>query len=195
MNLTIQHQENYSRSKLLLRGFFGWLYIVPPHYFLLFFLGIWATILWFLSFSVILFTGKYPKNWFEFQVRFIRWWTRVQASFLNLYDGYPQFGLSSEEKKVQLEVRYPEKMDRGKVLLIGLFGTIFVLLPHGIALFFRILLGTVLWILAWWVVLFTGKYPKNWHRFHVGTIRWGLRVWFYILFIKSEYPPFSGKES
>ncbi len=48
--------------------------------------------------------------------------------------------------------------------------------------------------LAWWVVLFTGDYPKAWHAFNVGLIRWQVRVNLYMTFMSDEYPPFSGKE-
>jgi len=48
--------------------------------------------------------------------------------------------------------------------------------------------------LAWWVVLFTGKYPENWHAFIVGTMRWSMRVTLYMANMTDEYPPFSGKE-
>ena len=197
MNLNIPYQKHYSRLGLLVRSFFGWLYIVIPHYFILFFLWLWSSTLWFLSFLAILFTGKYPKNWFEFQVNYSRWSIRVLASLWNLYDGFPAFGLSekeSEKEQVQLNVPYPETVSRGQVLLIGSFGFIFVLIPHGIALFFRAIAGAILGFLAFWIVLFTGKYPQNWHSFHEGTIRWICRVWFYIFFMNPAYPPFSGKE-
>jgi hypothetical protein len=48
--------------------------------------------------------------------------------------------------------------------------------------------------IAWWVVLFTGKYPETWHAFNVGTFRWITRVQLYMGFMTDEYPPFSGKE-
>ncbi|MFC2155921.1 hypothetical protein ACFLRB_05480 [Acidobacteriota bacterium] len=62
MKLTIKHQESYSRGELLLRTFFGWIYIVIPHDFALWLVGIWAGILSFLAWWVILFTGKYPQS-------------------------------------------------------------------------------------------------------------------------------------
>jgi hypothetical protein len=56
-----------------------------------------------------------------------------------------------------------------------LFGGFFVMIPHGFALYFRFLWNMILLFLAWWVVLFTGSFPKSWHEFSVGTLRWSLR--------------------
>jgi len=48
--------------------------------------------------------------------------------------------------------------------------------------------------IAWWVVLFTGQYPKGWHEFNVGTLRWSTRINMYMAFMTDDYPPFTGKE-
>ena len=64
----IQHQEQYSRGQLLLRSFFGWLYIAIPHAFILFFMQIAPGILQFLAWWIVLFTAQYPKSFFDFQM-------------------------------------------------------------------------------------------------------------------------------
>lgn len=194
MKLTIQHQDSYSRGQLLLRTFFGFLYIVIPHMFCLFFVGIWAGILAFLAFWVVLFTGRYPKSWFDFQVKFMNWQLRVNASMIHLVDGYPAFGLSTISDNVKLEVEYPEKLSRGLVLLRLFFGFLYVLIPHMFCLYFRALATYIVIFLAWWVVLFTGNYPENWHAFNVGTARWAWRLNLYMGLFTDDYPPFSGKE-
>ena len=194
MKLKIQHQDSYSRGQLLLRTFFGFLYILIPHAFCLFFVGIWASILAFLAFWVVLFTGRYPKSWFDFQVKFMNWQLRVNASISHLVDGYPAFGLSGISDNVKLEVEYPEKLSRGLVLLRLFFGFIYVLIPHGFCLYFRWLATYIVIFLAWWVVLFTGSYPENWHGFNVGSLRWALRINLYLGLFTDDYPPFSGKE-
>ena len=93
MKLTIQHQESYSRGELLLRTFFGWIYIIIPHAFILLFVSLWGAILQFVAFWVILFTGRYPQSMFEFQVGLMKWNLRVSARLYNISDGYPAFGL------------------------------------------------------------------------------------------------------
>ncbi|NQY67733.1 MAG: DUF4389 domain-containing protein, partial [Flavobacteriales bacterium] len=89
MKLYIERQESYSKTELLLRGFLGFLYIDLPHAFLLMFFGIWSRILTFLSMWIILFTGRYPESFFEFQVGLMRWNVRWKARSYNLADGYP----------------------------------------------------------------------------------------------------------
>lgn len=194
MKLTITHQETYSRGELLLRSFFGLFYIFLPHIFLLLFVQLWGSILQFISFWVILFTGRYPESFFEFQVKSLRWGLRVNARVYNLADGYPAFGLDATDEHTSLEVDYPEELDRLTALLKFFFGIFYVLLPHGFILYFRMIWGMILNFLGFWAVLFTGEYPANWHRFQVETIRWSTRVSLYMMFMSDEYPPFSGKE-
>lgn len=195
MKLTINHQESYSRGELLLRAFFGWIYIMLPHMFILMFLQIWGAIVTFISFWVILFTGRYPQSFFEFMVGMLRWGLRVNARMYNLADGYPGFGLNVVDDHVSLEVEYPESLSRGLQIVKFMFGWLYVALPHIFILYFRIIWGNViLGFLAFWVVLFTGKYPASWHAFNVGTLRWLTRVNLYLSFMTDDYPPFSGKE-
>src|SRR6056297_2239494 len=113
MKLEITNQQQYSRGELLLRFFFGWIYIAIPHLFLLLFISIASQVLTFIAFWVILFTGSYPESFFEFQVKVMRWSVRVQARLWNLCDGYPAFGFQAEDEFVQLEVKYPENLSRG----------------------------------------------------------------------------------
>jgi hypothetical protein len=188
----IAHQESYSRGQLLLRLFFGWLYIAIPHLFVLAFMGMAAGILRFIAWWAVLFTGKYPKNFFEFQLSLIRWETRLNARLLNLADGYPAFGTSVVDNQIVVDIAYPEKLSRG-LLLLRLFAFIYVLIPHGFCLFFRLIACEFIVFIAWWVVLFTGKYPTGMHSFVVGTLRWGTRVMAYLSFMTDEYPPFSSK--
>ena len=194
MKLTIKHQESYSRLELLLRTLFGWLYMALPHFFILMFLGIWSAILTFVAFWVILFTGRYPESMYEFQVGYTRWGLRLRARLMNLSDGYPGFGIHVQDENVTFEMPYPEKLSRGLLLLRLFFGWIYVGIPHGFMLFFRAIATWVIMFLAWWVVLFTGKYPQSFHEFVVGLVRWGARVNLYLMFMTDDYPPFTGNE-
>jgi hypothetical protein len=193
MKLEIKLQERYSRGELLLRFFLGWAYIVLPHMFLLFFVGLWGAVLSFISFWVILFTGRYPQSFFEFQVGLIQWQTRVNARMYNLSDGYPAFGFSETDEYTSVEIEYPETISRGYTLLRLFFGGIYVMIPHGFVLYFRTIATSVLTFLAFFAVLFTGEYPESWHKFNVGTLRWGIRVNMYLSNMTDDYPPFSGK--
>ena len=194
MRLQITHQDMYSRGELLLRSIFGFIYIFFPHMFILGFVGIWSGILGFIAFWVVLFTGKYPQSFFEFQAKLKNWNLRVQATFMNLVDGYPSFGINGTSEKIKLDVEYPEILSRGLLVVRMFFIGFYVGLPHGFCLLFRMIATQILAFLAWWVVLFTGSYPESWHEFNVGTLRWTTRVQLYSSFMTDDYPPFSGKE-
>jgi hypothetical protein len=194
MTLRIAHREKYSRGQLLLRTFFGWIYIGIPHGFLLFFLSIWSAILAFVTFWVVLFTARFPQSIFEYQVGLYRWQLRAQASLANLLDGYPAFGVRGASGEVAFEVAQPERVSRGLTLLRAFLGWVYVTAPHGFCLFFRLIGTGVLMFLAWWAVLFTGRYPERWHAFNVGTFRWSTRVGLYLGYFTDEYPRFTGKE-
>ena len=193
MTFDVKHQEEYSRGELILRTLFGYFYIVLPHVFILLFLSIWAQILLFISFWVILFTGSYPESFFNYQVSLLKWSTRVNLRLYNLSDGYPAFGLEVDDPAFTLDIPYPETTSRGLTLVRALFGGFYVVLPHGFILLFRMIATMVLQFLAFWAVLFTGKYPENWFHFNVGTLRWSLRVNLYLSYMPDDYPPFSGK--
>ena len=194
MKLTITHQEKYSRGQLILRTLFGQIYIRIPHLFLLGIIGIWTSILTFVTFWVVLFTGKFPESIFKFQIGYHNWNLRVEASLSNLVDGYPAFFPSGKSDSVVLEVPRPEKVSRGLVILRFLFGAIYVWVPHLFCLVFRSIATGVLGFLAWFAILFAGTYPARWHAFNVGTYRWITRVALYMGYFTDEYPKFSGKE-
>jgi hypothetical protein len=194
MTFRVTHQDSYKRGLLLLRTLLGWLYILIPHGFLLLFVGIWSGILSFLAFWAILFTGKYPESWFAFQVKYQLWNLRVSASILNLSDEGASFGIEGSSKSVTLDLPRPERISRGLTLLRLIFGVIYVGIPHVVCLGLRAIGSVVLGFLAWFAILFTGKYPERWHSFNVGTLRWSTRLGFYLLNMSDAYPAFSGKE-
>ncbi|HEX2952881.1 MAG TPA: DUF4389 domain-containing protein [Bacillota bacterium] len=188
----LAYPEKLSRGVLLLRTFFGWLYVGIPHYFCLFFVGIIAGICSFLAFWAVLFTGKYPASLFNFVKGSIDWQMRVGAYFNFLTDEYPAFGLEADYP-AKLTVAYPEKLSRGQLLLRCFFGFLYVGIPHGFCLFFRMIAHAVVQAIAWWVVLFTGKMPQSMFSFMTGTYRWAAGLTAYLYFMTDEYPPFTGK--
>ena len=160
MKLTITHQEKYSRGQLILRTLFGLIYIRIPHNFLLAIVGIWSAILSFITFWIVLFTGKFPESIFKFQIGYHNWSLRVEAMLANLVDGYPAFFPSGTSDTVMLEVPRPEKVSRGLVILRLLFGVIYVGIPHLFCLVFRFIWTGVLGFLAWFAILFAGDVSR-----------------------------------
>ena len=194
MRLSINRAETQSRGELLLRTFFGGIYIGLPHIFVMMFIQIWASILNLIAFFVILFTGRFPESPFNFNVGLYRWSARLNASFYNLIDGYPQIGVSGTHPDVTLEIPYPETVSRGKTLLRAFFGIFYVLMPHAFCLSFYGIWVMIQQMIAWWVVLFTGSYPESMFRSIEGYMRWSLRVSLYMAHMTDEYPRFSGNE-
>jgi len=89
---SVDYPETLSRGTLLLKTFFGWLYVGIPHGIALFFYGIVAFFAVFISWWAILFTGKYPKGMFDFVVGYMRWQARVNSYWMMLLtDEYPPF--------------------------------------------------------------------------------------------------------
>jgi hypothetical protein len=188
----IQHQPKYSRGELLLRFFFGWLYIGIPHGFLLMLCGL---ALWFMSiatFFIILFTGVTPKWYYEWVVKMQRWSLRVSARLYNMVDGYPEFGLEGKDDKSSFDLEFWQ-IGRGEMLLRTFLGCLYAGIPHIFILYFRLIGSFFLMIFAFFAVLFTGEYPENWHRFNTGTFRWAARLNLYLSWLYKDYPPFAGR--
>jgi len=193
MKYGVKHQENYSRGELLLRAFFGTFYIALPHGFLLLFLMLWSSILSLITFWAILITGKFPESMFNYQLNLQRWGLRVGARLQNLSDGYPAFGLSGTDPNSIIEMERPEKSNRGTVILRLIFGGLYVILPHLFCLIFVSIGALFVRLIAFWVVLITGKFPKGMHEYMVGVMRWQYRISIYLGYMTDVYPPFSLK--
>ncbi len=136
---------------------------------------------------MILFRKKYPKWWFDWNLQLTRFSYRVSAYFALLRDEYPS---TDEEQAVHLDLVYPDaqtQLGRGWPLIKW-----FLAIPHWFLLVFLGIAAWVCVIIAWFAILFTGRYPRGLFDFVVGVMRWGLRVSAYaILLITDKYPPFS----
>ena len=136
---------------------------------------------------MIVFRQKYPRWWFDFNVQLARFATRVLAYLALMSDVYPS---TDEEQTVQLDLDYPNvKQDLNRWLPLVKW---LLAIPHYIALFFLCIAAVVAMVVAWFAVLFTGRYPRAIFDFVEGVLRWGLRVEAYALLLNTDrYPPFS----
>ena len=64
-------------------------------------------------------------------------------------------------------------------------------IPHFVILFFLALSLVPVTLIAWFAVLFTGRFPHGLHAYVAGVLRWGARVQAYVLSLTDEFPPFS----
>ena len=136
---------------------------------------------------MILFRQKYPRWWFDWNLALIKFTTRVDAYLLLLRDEYPS---TDDEQAVHVEIEYPnaqENLNRWLPLVKWLLA-----IPHYIVLFFIGIAALVSAVIAWFAILFTGRYPQGLFDFVVGVFRWSLRVTVYAFLLTTDrYPPFS----
>jgi hypothetical protein len=136
---------------------------------------------------MILFRQKYPRWWFDWNLNLNRFLFRVSAYLGLLRDEYPS---TDEEQSVHLDVVYPDvKTELNRWLPLVKW---FLVIPHIVVLCFVDIAAYVCVIIAWFAILFTGRYPRPLFDFVVGVIRWQARVvWYAVLFATDKYPPFS----
>jgi hypothetical protein len=200
-----------------------WLWLVKwilliPHYIVLFFLWVAYLVVTVIAFFAILFTGRYPRELFEFNLGVLRWTWRVGFygySALGM-DRYPPFSLERTDHPALIDVPYPERLSRGLVLVKWWL----LAIPQYIVV--AILAGNWGWgwgwgDWGWWgggwsthiwgpsgggliailvlfaaiVLLFTGRYPRGMFDLIVALNRWVFRVIAYATLMRDEYPPFS----
>jgi hypothetical protein len=194
-------------------GLSRWLWLVKwvlaiPHFVILAFLWLAFVVLTVIALFAVVFTGRYPRAIFDFNVGVMRWHWRVEYySYAALgTDRYPPFTLADADYPARLAIPYPERLSRGKALVKWWL----LAIPHYVIL--GILAGgwafpgwagwptdstvavpsllAVLVLFAAIALLFTGRYPRDLFRLVVGINRWALRVIAYAALMRDEYPPF-----
>ena len=135
---------------------------------------------------VILFRRKYPKWWFDWNLELLRFESRTNVYLLLLRDEYPS---TEEEQATHLEIPYPDasqELSRWLPLVKWLLA-----IPHYIVLIVLNIIVLLVAIIAWFAILFTGRYPVGLFNFEVGVLRWSIRVFSYaFLLVTDRYPPF-----
>jgi Domain of unknown function (DUF4389) len=134
---------------------------------------------------MLVFRQKYPRWWFDWNLNLLRFSNRVTAYLALLDDRYPS---TDEEQSVHLDFPYPDsrQLNRWLPLIKWLLA-----IPHYVVLFFLWIASLVAVILAWFAILFTGRYPHDLFRFVVGVLRWTNRVNAYaFVLVTDQYPPF-----
>jgi hypothetical protein len=194
-----------------------WLWLVKwllaiPHYIVLAFLWLTLFVLTVIAFFAILFTGRYPRGIFDFNLGVLRWTWRVAFYSYGALgtDRYPPFTLDDvPDYPARFHVEYPEQLSRGLVLVKWWL----LAIPHYIVV--AILLGGggyaashvgdydrvwgvgyhtgLIGVLVFFVgvaLLFTTRYPRGLFDLVLGLDRWVARVAAYVLLMRDEYPPF-----
>jgi len=181
VTFNVEYPERLSRWLIFVK----WLLAIP-HFLILGVFGYLVQLTTFISWFAILFTARYPRSLFGLAVMYFRWNARVTAYVALLRDEYPPFGGSSPEYPVRFDVEYPEKLSRLLIFVKWLLA-----IPHILILGLLGILGIVVYVIGWFAILFTGRFPRSLFDFLVGIGRWSLRVNAYYWLMRDEYPPFS----
>ncbi len=173
-----------------------WLLIIP-HLVVLAFLWFAVVVTTFIAGVGILFTTRYPRSLFEFNVGVMRWTWRVEFYAYSALgtDRYPPFSLAPDPSyPADFSVEYPQHLSRGLVLvkswLLALPHLLIVgILAGGFGLHFGNLIGLLVLVAAV-VLAVTGSYPHDLFDLVMGFNRWCYRVLAYVALMRDEYPPF-----
>jgi len=176
----VEYKERQSRWKTFLR-----LILAIPQlivvYLLQVALGVMTMIAWF----AILFTGRYPRGLFNFNVGILRWQANVYAYVALLCDEYPPFTTEAGFYPLLLDIPYAERQSR-----IRLFLRIITIIPNYIVLNLVEFVWFFVLLLSWFCILIGGRTPRRLFGFGVGVMRWHVRQTAYLFLLRDEYPPY-----
>jgi len=179
----VEYPDRLSHWKPLVK----WLLAIPQ-IIIVYLLGIVFQVLQLIAFFSVLFTKKWPRGLFDFALQIQRWTSNTFIyAFALLRDEYPPFSGEAGGYPLTLEVEYREDLSRWQIFLKWLFA-----LPHYLVLAVLGIAACFAILIAFFAILFTGKYPKGLFDFVVGVIRYAARVQAYAFwFMTDRYPPFS----
>ena len=113
--------------------------------------------------AAILVSGRIPGWLFEFRVAVNRWQVRAGSFLLLLTDQYPPF---EGDYAIRYDVQYPDRLSRWKLVIWKFITSI----PHFVILFFLAFSLVPVTLIAWFAILFTGRYPQGLHGYVAGPL-------------------------
>jgi hypothetical protein len=172
------------------RALVNWLLAIPQ-LIVVYVLGIVFNILVIIAFFAVLFTKKIPTGIFGVMAMYHRYSWRVTSFSLFMRNEYPPFTFETTPSDPGTDpatyaIEEPPELNRWLPLVKWLLA-----IPHYIVLILLFIALAFVKIVAFFAVLFTGKYPAGLRDFVVGVFRWQLRVSSYVGLMTDAYPPFS----
>jgi hypothetical protein len=145
-----------------------------------------GSVIFFATLLMIVFRQKYPRWWYDWNLQITRFTNRIGVYLFLMDDSYPS---TDEEQSVSLDFPYPDaKQDLNRWLPLVKW---FLAIPHYVVLLLLTIAAIVCAVIAWFAILFTGRYPRRLFDFLVGVGRWANRVNGYaFVLITDKYPPF-----
>ena len=174
------------------RPLVAWLLAIP-HFIVLYVIQVVASVCVFIGWFAILFTGKLPEGLAGFPMLQLRYQVRVTTYAMFLQEEYPPFAFETEAPdpgdypRMRVDIE-PALTDRNRVTVF--FRWLLVLPQAFVLVFVGLAVAIVVWI-AWFVVIFTAKWPDGMRDFVIGYLRWSTRVSGYAFLLTDEYPPFT----
>jgi hypothetical protein len=186
LNLDVQGPATVPRWRPLA----NWVLIIP-HAIWLDILGLGSALVTFLGWFAIVLTGRLPDSWGDYNMAVLRYQWRVAAYLLAWTEVYPSFSpaagyLDPGDFPAVLYCARPMTRNRVTVLF-----RVILFIPHYVVLAVAGIAAEVVMVLAWFAVLFTGRWPEGMRRFAIGYFRYALRVHGYMALVTDVYPPFS----
>jgi hypothetical protein len=135
--------------------------------------------------TMLLFRKTYPDWWFDWNVGFSRFLSRISVYSALLVDEYPS---TYEQQRVRYEIDPPDpgRLNRWLPLVKWLLA-----IPHYFALGLVGIGALYATFLSWFIILFTGQQPRGFFDLQVAVMAWGKRVAGYAsLLVTDRYPPF-----
>lgn len=162
-----------------------------PHLIISRVLGIVSGVLWIITFISILFTEKIPEGVFNFQVMIIRYQARVYVYSGFMHEQYPKFDFtqsSNDPGGDPLRLSIAPQADLNRWLPLVKW---FLAIPHYVMIVIYGIAAVVLWVVNFFIVLFTGKWNPQHRAFIVKFLRYCLKVQVYIFLLRDDYPSFT----
>jgi hypothetical protein len=170
----------------------GNVFLAIPHLVVLYVLQIVSQVVGFVSWILVVFTGKLPDGLAGVQAMYLRYTIHTYTYVLFMREDYPPFAFDTTAADPgtdpQVRVDFVPRLD-GRNRLTAFFRIILVI-PHLIVLALLAIGGWVAMVIAFFAVLFTGRWPEGLRDFVLKVMRWSLRVQAYFLLLTDEYPPF-----
>jgi len=182
---------DYVEKRSRLSTFFR-LFLAIPHFIVV---SVWGFIAYFaviIAWFAIVFTGRYPEGLYQFVAGLSRYSTAVYAYLYLLTDEYPPFSGDTDNYPVRLGLSAQPlpAYDRIKTLL-----RIFLIIPPAIIAYAMGIVAQVGALLAWFVIVITGKQPKGLQDMTVLGLSYQQRVVPYYCLLTETWPSFTTPES
>jgi hypothetical protein len=174
------------------RPLVNWLLAIP-HFVILYGLRVFSEVVGVISWFAIVFTGKLPEGLANVQTMYVRYEMRTYTYALFMREEYPPFAFAmtsadgGEDSRVRVEF-LPKLAERNRLTVAF---RIILVLPHVLVLVALVLAATVVSLIGFFAVLFTGRWPEGMRTFVLNVTRWYLRVQTYFLLLTDAYPPFT----